>query len=70
MVLDAPYLRECFDLRLFIKLDADERALRRLLRDMQEAEPAAPSSSSPAITWRALATDKHFMSSHCGRMLI
>ena len=35
MVLYAPHLRECFDLRLFIELDADERALRRLLRDMQ-----------------------------------
>ncbi|MDP9315901.1 MAG: hypothetical protein M3R24_34440 [Chloroflexota bacterium] len=35
MVLHAPRLREYLDLRLFIELDADERALRRLLRDMQ-----------------------------------
>ena len=34
MALHVPALRECFDLRLFLELDADERALRRLLRDM------------------------------------
>ena len=35
MVLHLPAVRERLDLRLFIELDADERALRRLLRDMQ-----------------------------------
>ncbi|MBC8102486.1 MAG: hypothetical protein H7Z41_07840 [Cytophagales bacterium] len=35
MVLHLPALRNRLDLRLFIELDADERALRRLLRDMQ-----------------------------------
>jgi len=34
MALHVPELRERFDLRLFVELDADERALRRLLRDM------------------------------------
>jgi uridine kinase len=35
MALHVPELRERFDLRLFVELDADLRALRRLLRDMQ-----------------------------------
>jgi uridine kinase len=35
MVLNVPAVRERLDLRLFVELDADERALRRLLRDMQ-----------------------------------
>jgi uridine kinase len=35
MVLQSPILRPLLDLRLFIELDADLRALRRLLRDMQ-----------------------------------
>lgn len=35
MTLQIPQLREICDLRLFVELDADERALRRLLRDMQ-----------------------------------
>ncbi|MBV9469895.1 MAG: hypothetical protein JO316_17160 [Abitibacteriaceae bacterium] len=35
MVLHLPPLREKLDLRLFVELDADERALRRLLRDMK-----------------------------------
>ena len=35
MVLHEPRMRERLDLRLFVELDADERALRRLLRDMQ-----------------------------------
>ena len=34
MTLHLPELREILDLRLFIELDADVRALRRLLRDM------------------------------------
>jgi len=34
MALHVAELRERFDLRLFVELDADERALRRLLRDM------------------------------------
>src|SRR5262249_30546506 len=37
MALNVPMLRERFDLRLFIELDADVRALRRLLRDMSGA---------------------------------
>ncbi len=35
MVLHVPVVRVRLDLRLFVELDADERALRRLLRDMQ-----------------------------------
>jgi uridine kinase len=34
MVLQLDEVRERLDLRLFVELDADERALRRLLRDM------------------------------------
>lgn len=34
MTLAVPEIRERLDLRLFVELDADERALRRLLRDM------------------------------------
>jgi uridine kinase len=34
MVLHEPQMRQRLDLRLFVELDADERALRRLLRDM------------------------------------
>jgi uridine kinase len=34
MTLAVPEIRECLDLRLFVELDADERALRRLVRDM------------------------------------
>ncbi len=34
MVLQVPSVRERLDLRLFVELDADERALRRLLRDI------------------------------------
>ncbi len=44
MVLHVPEVRERLDLRIFVELDADERALRRLLRDMQRGrgirEPA------------------------------
>ena len=35
MILHVPTVRERIDLRLFLELDADERALRRMLRDMQ-----------------------------------
>jgi len=35
MVLHEAALRERCDLRLFIELDADERALRRMLRNMK-----------------------------------
>jgi uridine kinase len=34
MVLYIPQLRERFDLRLFVELEADERALRRMVRNM------------------------------------
>jgi uridine kinase len=34
-VLHVPAVRERLDLRLFVELDADERALRRLLRNMR-----------------------------------
>jgi len=34
MALAVPEIRQRLDLRLFIELDADERALRRLLRDL------------------------------------
>ncbi len=44
MVLHVPEIRQRLDLRLFVELDADERALRRLLRDMDRGrgirEPA------------------------------
>lgn len=35
MILHVPTVRERIDLRLFLELDADERALRRMLRDIQ-----------------------------------
>jgi uridine kinase len=35
LLLHDPAVRERLDIRLFVDLDADERALRRLLRDMQ-----------------------------------
>ena len=35
MVLQISEIREKLDLRLFVELEADERALRRLLRDMK-----------------------------------
>jgi uridine kinase len=35
LLLHEPAVRERLDIRLFVELDADERALRRLLRDMQ-----------------------------------
>lgn len=34
MALHVPEIRACLDLRLFVELEADVRALRRLLRDM------------------------------------
>lgn len=45
LVLRDPALRACLDLRLFLELDADERALRRLLRDMAGAR----GSRDPAV---------------------
>lgn len=41
MVLQVESVRERLDLRLFVELDADERALRRLLRDMSGARGIA-----------------------------
>jgi uridine kinase len=38
MVLYIPQLRERFDLRLFVELEADERALRRMVRNMQRKD--------------------------------
>lgn len=35
LIFYEPSVRERMDVRLFVELDADERALRRLLRDMQ-----------------------------------
>jgi uridine kinase len=35
LLLHEPTVRERLNIRLFVELDADERALRRLLRDMQ-----------------------------------
>src|SRR3954451_5277774 len=35
LLLHEPTVRERLDVRFFVELDADERALRRLLRDMQ-----------------------------------
>jgi uridine kinase len=39
MVLYVPEIRERLDLRLFVELEADERALRRLLRDLKRRNP-------------------------------
>ena len=39
MVLYVPEIRERLDLRLFVELDADERALRRLLRNLSAKNP-------------------------------
>jgi uridine kinase len=48
MVLHQPAMRERLDIRLFVELDADERALRRLMRDMSGGrgmtDPAAISA--------------------------
>ena len=41
MILHLPELREILDLRLFIELEADVRALRRLLRDMNGGRGSA-----------------------------
>ena len=41
MALCVPRIRERLDLRLFIELDADERALRRLLRNLSAANADA-----------------------------
>lgn len=41
MVLYEPRTREMLDLRLYIELDADERALRRMLRDMKRQRGSA-----------------------------
>lgn len=35
MLLHIPSIRETFDVRIFVELEADARALRRLLRDMK-----------------------------------
>lgn len=37
LILHVPEIRERLDIRLFVELDADERALRRLLRDMNKS---------------------------------
>ena len=39
MLLYVPEIRERLDLRLFVELDADERALRRLLRNLAAKNP-------------------------------
>ena len=36
LVLAEPQLRELFDIRIFVEADADERILRRAIRDMKE----------------------------------
>jgi uridine kinase len=38
MVLHAPEIRELLDLRVFVELDADLRALRRMLRNMERGQ--------------------------------
>ena len=45
MTLHVPEIRERLDLRLFIELDADVRALRRLLRGLKPNDP----NSAPGI---------------------
>ncbi len=45
MTLHLPEIRNRLDLRLFIELDADERALRRLLRNLKIGDP----NSAPGI---------------------
>ena len=36
MILHEPSLRELFDIKIFVETDADERILRRCLRDVEE----------------------------------
>lgn len=36
MILHEPRLRELFDIKIFVETDADERILRRALRDVEE----------------------------------
>ena len=36
MILHEPLLRELFDIKIFVETDADERILRRCLRDVEE----------------------------------
>ncbi len=51
MALHVPEIRQRLDLRLFVELDADERALRRLLRNLGRGTPTRPASSR--TTWSA-----------------
>ena len=36
MILHEPRLRDLFDIKIFVETDADERILRRCLRDVEE----------------------------------
>lgn len=36
LIFQAPVLRELFDIKIFVETDADERILRRALRDVEE----------------------------------
>ena len=36
MILHEPRLRDLFDIKIFVETDADERILRRALRDVEE----------------------------------
>ncbi len=36
LILSSPSLRKCFDLKIYVEADADERILRRVRRDMRE----------------------------------
>jgi uridine kinase len=49
MVLHIPAIRELLDLRLFVELDADARALRRLVRNMGHQYDPIPDHSPQSI---------------------
>ncbi len=49
MVLHLPEIRERLDLRLFIELDADQRALRRLVRNLGQQYDPLDDNSAQAI---------------------
>lgn len=49
MVLHLPEVRERLDLRLFIELDAEERALRRLVRNLKQRGDPLPNHEPSTI---------------------
>ncbi len=52
MVLHLPGIRECLDLRLFVELDDDVRALRRLIRNLEHrGDPLADQGAASIATY-------------------